>query len=291
MTLWIMTSLLLHAAALAQTTPADPGLQSELSALEAQGFKTQQIVSSTVKGVPLSAVLLRNPVKKLDKLNVYARLKARTFLVYTHPTAVDRLELGTDAPSGKGWGDLLRDGSRAIAYQATTAGLNKRVLYVLRCSGVKVRRVAAFPEGALQDLDKDGRLEAVSRSLPLGRFFSTGCQEFQTLSQNAFRTRVYRWQGGAFVDASERFPSFYDADIARLQERLSLTPKEKRPGEFLGDAIATYYDYEAKGERRKGWESLSRRLQPPSVSLPQVAQCLEKAKADLRQKLEIPADW
>jgi len=289
---------------------AESGLERELSELKAQGFRPQRAVSDTVKGVPLTAVLFHNPKQGLDKLNVYALLKDRTVMVYSHPSAVDRLEFSRSMLSDREFVNLLRDGSRTIVYHAATPGLNKRVLYILRCGGQgaagtfgralsypgrgggpRVRRVAAFPEGTLRDVDDDGRLEIVSRALPLGRFFSVECEDFQTLAQTAFQTRIYSWRDGRFVDVSAKFPAFFESDIARLEERLALIPKEKRPGDYLGGAVAVYYDYTAEGKRRKGWERLCELLKPPPIPIPRLAECINKVKTDLRRKLGIPADW
>jgi len=291
MKLWLAACLFLSPALRAAPAPVDPALESALAPLAAQGLLPQRLISDTVKGVRLTVVLLRDDARSLDKLNVYALIKDKPVLVYTHPSVVDRLEISRSMLSDREFTNLLRDGSRTIVYHATTPGLNTRVLHVLRCTGARVRRIASFPDGRLKDIDEDGRMEIISRNLPLGRFFTVGCEDFQTMAQTASQLRISRWTDGRFVDVSAQFPGFFDEDIAGLEEHLALIPKEKRPGDYLGSALAVYYDYAAKGAQRQGWERLNALLKPPSTSVPRLTRCLEQVKADLRQKLAIPLDW
>jgi hypothetical protein len=283
--------LFLCAGAFAGTPPADPSLDQALSGLVAQGYKTARIVRDTVHGVPYAAVLLRDAAHGFDKLNVYARLQGRSLMVYTHPGTVDRLEFSRLMLSDREFPNLLRDGSRVVSYRALTPGLTKTSLYVLRLDGKRVRRVAVFPEGRFKDVDDDGRMEVISRDLPLGRFFSVGCEEFRTVAQTAFQTRIYSWRNGRFDDVSAKYPAFFTEDLAAQEEKLALIPKERKPGEYVAGALTVYFDYASEGKSREGWRRLCELIKPPSVAVPHLAACVEKVKGDLRQELSIPADW
>ncbi|HAM34389.1 MAG TPA: hypothetical protein DEB40_08910 [Elusimicrobia bacterium] len=255
-----------------------------------KGMRQEQTASAVVGGVPLAAVLFRNPAKNLNKLAVYATLKGKSYLVYTHPSFIDRLKFDPALP-GQGFLDLFADGSRAIVYHATTPGLNTRTLYVLRCQGPRVRRVGSFPQGELRALRGAGRPVIVSQTLALGRYFSVGCENFYAMSQNAYQTRIYEWRKGDFIDASTKFPDFFAEKIKGLEDRLALIPKEKQPGEYLGGVVALYYDYAAQGRPRQGWNRLSSLLKPPPYAFPKLSACLSQVQADLRRKLDIPPDW
>ena len=287
-----MTLLLLSLFSLASAAgAAPPALERELAEMTAKGFEQEKAVRQKVGETTFTAVIFRHADKDWRKLNVYAQIKDKAFLVFSHPGGIsERLEFDP-VMSGDRFPDLLRNGSFCILYHATVPGLDKRTLYVLRCAGPRVRLAGQFPEGEFKKIAGSDRRMIIAKTLPLGRFFSAGCDNFSTMSKTAFQTRIFAAQNGRFADVSAEHPAFYDTDIARLEDAQALIPKEKNPGDFLGAAVSIYFDYAAKGERRRGWQRLGELIKPPPPPIPGVAECLEQVKDDIRRKLDIPEDW
>lgn len=273
----------------AAAAPADP-LDAKAREWEAKGFKVKDRISRASEGLLLAAVVYAKEDGSGDRLETYVVSPKKAYLGYSHPAETELLELdGT--PAGRGFRDLLGDGSRIIAYHATIRALNATSLVILRYKQFKFERLQDFPEGRFLSSEKEDLVE--SRDLPLGRFLAVGCEDFGTISQTAFRTRLYAVRDGKFVDVSRSHRERYAAEIARKTAALErLKPDlQKRAGEYLGLALSIYYDYSARGEARKGWDLQKKFFTVPGYAPPSVHTCFDAMRKDLRARLNVPADW
>ena len=133
----------------------------------------------------------------------------------------------------------------------------------------------------------------IARTLPLGRYLSMGCEDFGTISRSAFKTTLNAPRVGGFVDASSEHPEYYTSEIARKEKMMARLKGEleKNAGEYLGLAIATYYDYAALGRGKEGWTRLREFFTIPALAPASVKTCMASMEKDLRAKLNVPADW
>lgn len=288
----IRTTVFLSAvlcAAAASARAADP-LDAKARAWAAQGFSLKERVAHNVGGLPVAVAIYASTAGAGDRLEAYVVVRSTAYLGYTHPGRGDRLELDT-TPAGRGFHDLMGDGSRIIAYHATIPALNASSLELLRYKKFRFTRAASFPEGRFaQD---EGRTLIFSRDLPLGRFLSVGCAGFGTISQTAFRTRLYAASQGKFVDVTGLHPRIFDEEITRKEAALERLrgDLQKNAGEYLGLALSLYYDYAARGQARKGWERQGDFFRLPPSAPGSVRACFASMRADLRRRLNVPADW
>lgn len=282
-----MTAALAAVLASAALAAAPDPLAAPLADSAAQGWTLRDRVDREGKP-PISVVVLGR--EGGSRLEVYARLKDRAYMVWTHPGDTERLDLDS-GPVGRGMPELLGDGSRVIAYRATIPALRATNLHLLAVRGIKVTPAGAFPEGRF--LFAGGKTLVVSRELPLGRFLSVGCEDFGTISQSAFKSVIHAPRKGRWVDVSSSYPQLYAEEIARKEAALERMKGDlqKHAGEYLGLALSIYYDYAARGERRKGWERQGEFFQVPALAPPSVRACFAAMRADLRERLDIPADW
>lgn len=253
------------------------------------GWTVKDRVDRDGKPVPLTVVVLSREGGG-NRLEVYARLKDRAYMVWTHPGESERLDLDS-GPVGRGMPDLLGDGSRVIAYRSTVPALRATTLRLLKVRGIKVEPAGEFPEGRF--FATGGKTLVVSRELPLGRFLSVGCEDFGTVSQSAFKSVIRAPRKGRWVDVSSSYPEVYAEEIARKEAALERLrgDMQKNAGEYLGLALSLYYDYAARGEARKGWEKQAGYFTLPALAPPSVRSCFAAMRADLRDRLDIPADW
>jgi hypothetical protein len=283
--------LLLGALAASAAPPptADP-LQAKAREWAARGFRLKDRVEHAVDGLPVAAAVYGADDGSGDRFEAYVVVGSTAYLGYSHPARGDRLELDT-TPAGQGYRDLLKDGSKIIAYHAQIRALNASSLEVVRYTKFRFQRIGSFPEGRFVQ-DGDETL-VLSRDLPLGRFLSVGCADFGAISQTAFRTRLYAPSRGRFVEVTGRHPKILDEEIRRKEaalERLR-ADLQQNAGEYLGLALSLYYDYAARGERRKGWERQRDFFRLPGRSSRAVKSCFDAMRADIRGRLDIPADW
>lgn len=287
-----MTLAVLLLAAAAWTSAATPPDAAKAKADEwaARGYRLKDSVERAVGGLPVVVAVYGAENGTGDRLEAYVVVKGTAFLGYSHPSRGDRLELDS-TPAGRGFHDLLKDGSRIVAYHATIRALNASTLELLSYKKFHFARVASFPEGRFVQ-DDDATL-ILSRDLPLGRFLSIGCESYGTISQSAFRTRLYAPVRGRFVDVSARHPRLYDEEIARKEAALGRLKDDlqKNAGEYLGLALSLYYDYAARGDARRGWERQSDFFSVPAGAPSSVRSCFAAMRRDLRARLEIPTDW
>jgi hypothetical protein len=276
-------------SAFAAPRPPDP-LDAKAAEWAERGFKLKDRISHPVDGLPVAAAVYAAPDGSGDRLEAYVVVESTAVMGYTHPSRNDRLELDT-TPAGQGFRDLLRDGSRIIAYHAVIRALDASSLEVLRYKKFRFTRVGSFPEGRFI-ADGDETL-VLARELPLGRFLSVGCTDFGAISQTAFRTRVYAPAEGRFVDATAKHPKIFAEEIRRKEAALDRLKGDlqKNAGEYLGLALSLYYDYAAVGRAREGWERQGGYFKLPAHAPGSVKACFASMRADLRGRLGVPADW
>ncbi len=282
-------SLALAALLAVCAAAADP-LAAPLAEQAAAGWTVRDKVVRKGKPFPLAAVVFGRDGSTGNRLEVYALLPDRAYMVWTHPGTAERLDLDA-GPVGRGMPDLLGDGSRVIAYRSTIPALNATTLRLLAARGLKIEPAGSFAEGRF--ISAGEKTLIASRDLPLGRFLSVGCEEFGTVSRSAFKTTLHEPRKGRFVDVSDSYPDYYAKEIARKEAALARMKDDlqKHAGEYLGLALSLYYDYAARGEARKGWERQADFFQVPAYAPGSVKSCFATMRQDLRARLRIPADW
>ncbi len=277
--------------ALLTVAAAAAPLDAPIAARAADGWVVRDQVVRETKPFPLAAVVYgRKDGTGGSALEVYGLLKGRAYLLSMHPGSAEKLDLDS-GPVGRGLPDLLGDGSRVVAYRSTIPTLDATTLHILAVRGLKATAAGRFAEGKFASIE--GKIVVVARELPLGRNLAVDCEDFGSLSHNAFKTTLHAPRGGRFVDVSAQYPGFYDAEIARKTGILTRMKGElpKNSGEYLGLALSLYFDYAARGQARVAWDRQSE-LYPPYVTMPGRARtCLNVIKTDLRKRLAIPADW
>ncbi len=284
---------LLLAAALSGTASAAPAsgpLDAAAAEWEAKGFTLKDRVEQNVGGLVLAAAVYGAKDGSGDRFEEYVVMKGKSYLGYTHPAQTELLEIDEN-PEGRSFRDLFKDGSRVIAYRSTIRALNAGSLNIVAYDRFKFRRVAEFPEGRL--VRDGGQTLVLARDLPLGRFLAVGCEDFGTISQTAYRSRLYSFKKGGFTEASRAHPDFYAAEIKRKEAALERLKGDlqKNAGEYLGLALSMYYDYAAGGRARQGWERQKSFFAVPGYAPPKVRACFETMRKDLRARLSVPADW
>lgn len=295
-----MTGLaLLALLAAAHTANASEGsmhkkfLEDRVAEMKAQGFtvKRSAVGASSDRG-KLAAYVFSSKAVGEDKLIVW-HLKGRSAgKIYIEPTSAVQIELERIHQKNR-FPDLYADGSRSLAYRVTGGGSS--ALRVVRFVGNRAQpEPAPLHDGFVSDLDGDGSLEIVSRSLPLGRLYSIDCGDFHSRAgQNAWKTVVYGAQEGKLVDVSARHAAFYNDHIARLEGDLaSMDPRAtKRYGEFMGAALAIYFDHAQKGLPRQGWARFTELFRAGEGDPSGTADCINRVKEDVRNRLGVPAGW
>jgi hypothetical protein len=282
---------LLAALSVAAGAAAAPdALRVPESAWTARGFTLKDRVVHPVDGLPVAVAVYTSADGSSDRLEAYVVVDGKAYLGYSHPSQTDRLEIDT-TPAGRGFHDLLQDGSRVVAYHSAIRALNASRLDILRYKKFHFSLVRSFPEG---HFIQDGEETLIlSRDLPLGRFLSIGCEGFGAISQTAFRTRLYAPARGGFTEVTQRHPDLFVEEISRKEAALGRLrgDLQKNAGEYLGLALSIYYDYAASGEARKGWERQKDFFKLPAGSPASVNSCFDSMRRDLRARLGVPADW
>lgn len=280
-----LLALLLAAPAAA----ADP-FAGKVAEWAAQGFVERERAAGRSGPLSAAAIVFSPRAEGGDRLEFFVAVKGKAYLGYSHPSAVERLELDP-TPAGRGFKDLLGDGSRVVAYRATLAALGSTTLHLLRWKGFEVKPAASFPEGRF--VESGGKLLVAARELPLGRFLTVGCENFGTISRTAYKTTLHAPKGGRFVEVTASHPSYFKAEIARKEAALRALSGEleKNAGEYLGLAISLYYDYAALGRASEGWERQGEFFKVPALAPPSVRTCFETIHDDLRARLGVPSDW
>jgi hypothetical protein len=280
----------LSASAFSAAPPRVDPLDANAADWAARGFRLKDRISAPVDGLPVAAVVYASENGSGDRLEAYVVVESTAYLGFVHPSRTDLLELDT-TPAGRGYKDLLNDGSRVIAYHSTIRALNASTLNILRYQKFRFSLVGSFPEGRFVS-DGDQTL-VLSRELPLGRFLSVGCADFGTISQTAFRTRVFAPTPKGFVDATPEHPKIFEEEIRRKEAALARLKEDlqKNAGEYLGLALSLYYDYSALGRAREGWARQKEFFSVPKHAPGSVKACFDSMRVDLRGRLGVPADW
>jgi hypothetical protein len=276
--------------ALAVSAAAADPFAAKTAEWESKGFAERERAVGRSGPLTAAAVVYSPREEGGDRLEFFVAVKGKAYLGYSHPSTVERLELDP-TPAGRGFKDLLGDGSRVVAYRATLASLGSTTFHLLRWKGFEVKPAASFPEGRF--VESGGKLLVAARELPLGRFLTVGCENFGTISRTAFKTTLHAPKAGRFVEVTASHPSYFKAEIARKEAALQALSGdlEKNAGEYLGLAISLYYDYAAIGQPNKGWDRQSDFFKVPPLAPPGVRACFETMRADLRVKLAVPSDW
>lgn len=287
-----MTAALLLALALsasAAPAAAPDALEAKAAEWKAKGFTLKDRVEKNAGGgLTLAAAAYGGPDG--DRFEAYAVLKGKAYLGYTHPAQSELLELD-ESPEGRTFRDLFKDGSRVVAYRSTIRALNAASLNVVAFKDFKFRRVAEFPEGRVVRDGDEALIQA--RDLPLGRFLAVGCEDFGTISQTAFRTRLYAFKKGGFAEVSKAHAALFQKEIARKEAALGRLKGDlqKNAGEYLGLALSVYYDYAALGRAKEGWARQKEFFEVPGYAPSSVRACFDAMRKDLRGRLAVPADW
>lgn len=285
-----MRAALALAALLA--APADGAGQgaawrAELKRLESQGYR----VAGKASAGRWTAAVLEDRSGRTS-LRVYRAAGGKQKLAHLDPGFGLRLALSPVHADGR-LPDLLGDGSLAVAYTAAFPGVGRESLVLLRIHRGKVERLGDLPSGRLEDVDGDGRLEAVSRARPLGQWFIVDCQSFHAMGQSAFRTSVHALEPAGLRRVSERHRGYFEELIRRRTAELSRRdPRaETDYSGYFGEALSLYFDHAEIGRGREGWRRFKALFPTRRTDPPVVKRCLRKMEDSLREKLGIPPDW
>lgn len=127
----------------------------------------------------------------------------------------------------------------------------------------------------LDDLDGDGRFEVLAIDARWEGGFGKLCH---ACSPGVLV--IYRWEDGRYVEASRRFPQFYEAEIARLEGDLR---DPFNDGSSIGRAASVLLNYLQKGEAQRGWERFQTFITPSRFRDPQWASVAQEIAAALRR--------
>lgn len=272
------------------TIAAESPFERKIAQWTAKGFSVKDLVEKSFKDVTLAAAVYSAADGSGDRLEAYVVLGDKIYLGYSHPASTEQLQIDESA-LGRGFKNSFGDGSRVMAYRSTIRALRSTRLHVLAFSSFKFKNIRNFSEGSFVVLGKKPLV--LERDLPLGRYLAVGCDGFGTISQTAFRSRLFRFEKGGFAEATRDYPDFFASEIVRKTEDLDRLKGDlqKNAGEYLGLSISLYYDYAARGEARKGWERQKQLFQTPELSSSRAQACVASMRRDLRARLGIPADW
>jgi hypothetical protein len=274
--------LLLPISLFAQSTP----MQRELARLERKGYG----VAERATGSGLRAYMLSKGGR--NSLYVYRANRRGAKLLHMEPGYGKRVRFADIHREGR-LPDLLGDGSHILAYTVIPPGHMTEKTTVMRWGKAGLSRIAQLPFASFSDVDGDGKVEVVSSERPLGAHFDLSCDDYLKLTHTAYRTRVFGFVGAGLRDISAQHRDYFENLIAQREEELA--PQDPRStddfGGYLGTAVSLYYDYHAAGRAREGWRRLHA-LFPVKWSDPgSVKKCFKSIKEELRDKLEIPANW
>lgn len=168
-----------------------------------------------------------------------------------------------------GWRDINGDGWLELAIRAFNGGdcwaCNRTYVLQLRPTGdeasggerlreitgalpaVNLLRNPMIPK-RLNDLDGDGQLEIEV----LDGTFEFGFGLSRDQSPGLYR--VFDWDGERYVDASTRFPGYFEGQIGASRASLEAGyGTALDPGAVIGQAVLILLAYDARGQRDEGW--------------------------------------
>lgn len=267
-------------------------LQERIAEMKAEGFAVKQkAVGPSSDGGKLAAYVFRDAVNKVDRLRVWHMKALVARQVFIEIEAAFSLDLERVHEKGR-FPDLYGDGTRTLAYRLKQADGSTLKLVRFEGSTPQVER-APLPNGWLEDADGDGKLEVITRSLPLGRNYTIECGGFTGMVRTAYRTAIYGLQDGKLVSVSSQHDSWFNDHIARLEGDLaSMDPRaSQQHGRFLGAALSLYFDHAEKGMPQQGWRRFNELFRPNDGDPPGTSDCIRQVKADLRRRLRLPDTW
>lgn len=268
-------------------------LAGQVAQMKGEGYSVRRkLLAPASDGGKLAVYVFQDASGEYDKLKVWHIKGLVARLIYIAPGSSFRLEL-SPAHDKDRLPDLYGDGSRTLAYTASAIGA--KMLHLIRFIGHKPEvEPTPLPEGRLEDLDGDGHPEVITSSLPLGILYSIDCGDFHTrAAQNAWHTVIYEWHEGKLRPASARYPAWFNAHIAKLEgDVASMDPRAtKRYGDFMGAALAIYFDLAEKGAPRQGWNRFTELFRAGDGDPAGTSDCLSQVKIDVRRRLNIPDAW
>ena len=268
-------------------------LDDQAAKMKSEGYSLKKkVVAASSDGGKLAVYVFTDGSGDFDKLVVWHLKNKDAGKIYIEPSSSFKIELERIHDNGK-FPDLYGDGSRTLAYRVVGGG--SKSLRLVRFIGNRAEpEPAPMPEGTIADLDGDGKVEVVTRSLPLGRLYSIDCGDFHSRAgQNAWKSVVYSWEGGKLVDASTRYAAWYNEHIAQLEGDISgMDPRaSQRYGEFMGAALAIYFDHAQKGLPRQGWSRFNELFRAGDGDPAGTSDCIRQVKEDVRRRLGVPDGW
>ena len=286
-----MTAFFLAAVLAAPAAAASRLYETELARVAQQGYKPEAAAEAAVSRGILRATVFR---KGGGSQRLYVTLETAGQIKTLAMDLGGAQTLTLDAVHSEGTiTDLGRDGGRVIAYHLGAPATGQETLVVMRWASNRLDKTARLPGGRFEDVDGDGKIEAVTRERPLGSLFTIACQSFHTMAQAAWRSDVYQWRNGALVKASESYKPYFDRRIAEGRAKVAAIDARSTEdyGGFLGLTLSLYFDYAASGRSRQGWGEF-KKLYPVRASDPgPVKKCLTQMEAELRDRLDIPNGW
>lgn len=290
----VMVFFALPASAAKPTTSLEAAfLAGQVAAMKGQGYSVKKkLLAPSSDGGKLAIYMFKDAAGQYDTLRVW-HLKGKVArLIYREPSSSFRLELERIHDRGR-LPALYHDGRPTLAFVSHGGGV--KTLHLVRFSAHTPQvEETPLPEASLRDVEGNGTLQVVSRSLPLGRLYEIECGDFHTrAAQNAWKTVIYDFKDGRLVAASAHHARWFNAHLAQLEGDIaSMDPRAtKRYGEFLGASLAIYFDHAEKGTPRQGWGRFTELFRAGEGDPAGTSDCLNQVKIDLRGKLGIPDSW
>jgi len=189
-----------------------------------------------------------------------------------------------DKPTSEVWSgrDVNGDGLKEIVVTQYSGG-NCWDCSTIRLFQVSQRRLRELPVEAakgfvpkrLEDVDNDGVSEVLASD--------TTWESYGAFS-HAFSPgvmAVYAWEKGRYIEASGRFPKFYQARIAELEKELRKAPNDEA---YLSAAVDLLLNHIQKGEGRLGWERFQKLTRSAKFKDPEWAKEAQKIAKALKTR-------
>jgi len=181
--------------------------------------------------------------------------------------------------------DVNGDGLKELVVETWTGG-SCRACDKVRLFHVSQRRLKelsipvredVIPK-SLVDLDSDGQFEVIALDTEWEGYgmFCKACAPRVEV--------VYAWQSGQYIEASHRFPHFYTARIAELEQRLQ-SPADDQS--YASDAISLLLNYIRKGEAAQGWQRFQTLTSPIRFKDPAWAEEAQGVAAKLGTRFQL----
>lgn len=267
-------------------------LEERVAEMTAEGFSVKaKLVAPSSDAGKLAVYVFQDAAKEFDRLKVW-HLKGKVARqIYIEIDASFQIDLEPIHLKGK-LPDLYGDGTRALAYRVRRPGGYN--LKLVRFDGTQPQIEATpLPNAWLEDVDKDGKLEVVARSLPLGMNYTIECGGFHGMVRTAYRTSILGWKDGRLAATTGKHVAWFNERIARLEGDIaSLDPRSSQQhGRFVGAALSLYFDHAEKGVPQQGWHRFNELFRANEGDPPGTSDCIREVKADIRRRLALPDSW